>query len=447
MPPLDDTLSYTFSPGASPKMPCGRISRTMMSSENATASRIGEEMRPALRTSTSPIISAPTKRTGNTADATDDGGDEGLQAGDDAHQVVDPVVSGGVEDTASARQTAGQREGGRDDHVHVDPHQSGGGLIVGGGPHGLADPGIPDDVLEHDQQDDRDGHDNEHRVGGSQVKMGTGQPGRQPDDGERYPLEPAEEHTELQQRVALPGLGPGISPVSHHLQNPIRDRGNGTYPPQDGQPGGGNHIGGQNEHLKGTGVCNVVVGKDEGQSAKVFQEKGNADGRDERGDAGHSPQGAVGEPFHRYGQQGAGQHGGQDHGDGADHRHCRRIHPGPDGQRPPVQVQKGDGEETDKGADHKDIAVGKVDQFHDAVDHRVAQGDQSINEAQLKAVQDLLGEDTGVRGRSATHDVEHQNPCQGEHGLAEPVQDHPVSPPEHPLFHPPGFYGYAHFTP
>ena len=49
-----------------------------------------------------------------------------------------------------------------------------------------------------------------------------------------------------------------------------------------------------------------------------------------------------------------------------------------------------------EGADHEHVAVGEVDELHDAVHHRVAQGDQGVDEAQLQPVDDVLREQRGV---------------------------------------------------
>ncbi len=35
-----------------------------------------------------------------------------------------------------------------------------------------------------------------------------------------------------------------------------------------------------------------------------------------------------------------------------------------------------------EGADHEDLAVGKVDELEDAIDHGVAQGNQGVHETQ-----------------------------------------------------------------
>ena len=55
-----------------------------------------------------------------------------------------------------------------------------------------------------------------------------------------------------------------------------------------------------------------------------------------------------------------------------------------------VQPEAADGVVADERADHEDVAVGEVDQLDDAVDHRVAQGDQRVDEAQLQAADALI---------------------------------------------------------
>ena len=49
-----------------------------------------------------------------------------------------------------------------------------------------------------------------------------------------------------------------------------------------------------------------------------------------------------------------------------------------------------DGIETGECSHHEDIAVSKIDQLHDAIDQRIAQGDQGKDEPQLQAIQHLL---------------------------------------------------------
>ena len=47
-------------------------------------------------------------------------------------------------------------------------------------------------------------------------------------------------------------------------------------------------------------------------------------------------------------------------------------------------------QKTEKSADHEQIAMGEVDHRQNAVDHRVAQGDQRVDTAQLQRVKRLL---------------------------------------------------------
>ena len=50
-----------------------------------------------------------------------------------------------------------------------------------------------------------------------------------------------------------------------------------------------------------------------------------------------------------------------------------------------------------EGADGEDLGVGEVDELEDAVDHRVAQGDGGVDEAEGHAVDEDLGQvDEGV---------------------------------------------------
>lgn len=46
----------------------------------------------------------------------------------------------------------------------------------------------------------------------------------------------------------------------------------------------------------------------------------------------------------------------------------------------------------DEAADHEDVAMGEVDHADDAIDHRVAYGDQAVDRAEHEAVDQLLGE-------------------------------------------------------
>ncbi len=54
------------------------------------------------------------------------------------------------------------------------------------------------------------------------------------------------------------------------------------------------------------------------------------------------------------------------------------------------QHQKGD--ERGEGADHEHVAMGEIDHADDAVDHRVADGDQAVDRSERDAVDELLDE-------------------------------------------------------
>ncbi len=53
-----------------------------------------------------------------------------------------------------------------------------------------------------------------------------------------------------------------------------------------------------------------------------------------------------------------------------------------------------------EGAEHEDIAMSKVDHADNAIDHRVADGDQAIDRAEREPVDHLLEE---IFHREATH--------------------------------------------
>ena len=54
-----------------------------------------------------------------------------------------------------------------------------------------------------------------------------------------------------------------------------------------------------------------------------------------------------------------------------------------------------------ESADHKDVAVGKVDQAHNSVHHRIAQGHQSVDKAQPDAIYKKLRKQDGVLAGTA----------------------------------------------
>jgi hypothetical protein len=57
-----------------------------------------------------------------------------------------------------------------------------------------------------------------------------------------------------------------------------------------------------------------------------------------------------------------------------------------------VEAKAADRVEAREGAHHEDVAVGEVDELDDAVDHRVAEGYEGVDEAELESVQEILQE-------------------------------------------------------
>ena len=100
----------------------------------------------------------------------------------------------------------------------------------------------------------------------------------------------------------------------------------------------------------------------EDHHGQALDEEGDGDGADERRDPGRVTQGPVGHAFHHHPQQAGAE-------DGDDGGHA----PGP---------AKGESaEKNEVSPDHQDVAVGKVDQAQNAVDHGVANGDQRVERA------------------------------------------------------------------
>ena len=104
---------------------------------------------------------------------------------------------------------------------------------------------------------------------------------------------------------------------------------------------------------------------------QVFQEEADPDGGYEGADAWGLAQGTVGPLVYEHPQQRREQHG---------------AHQG----HPPGQAELHRPEPGEIAPHHQHVAVGKVDQPQDAVDHGVAYGDQRIEAAKRQAVYELL---------------------------------------------------------
>jgi len=95
-------------------------------------------------------------RSGDIADAPEDGRCERLDARDKAHVVLDRAVIHPVQEARGPSQSAADQKGESDDPVHGDPHEGGRLLVLGAGAHGFPEPGAHDKQLKDHHQ--RDGH-------------------------------------------------------------------------------------------------------------------------------------------------------------------------------------------------------------------------------------------------------------------------------------------------
>ena len=122
-----------------------------------------------------------------------------------------------------------------------------------------------------------------------------------------------------------------------------------------------------------------------GQLHVILQHQRHPDGRNQRGQPRGSTQGAIGDALHRISVK-PGDGDGEYQRDQQRHRQRRDPECGRQGQEDGEQVR----------GDHVDLPVGKVDHADDAVDHRVADGDQPVDRAQNQPVNQLLNEDVHV---------------------------------------------------
>src|SRR6201987_3906249 len=93
------------------------------------------------------------------------------------------------------------------------------------------------------------------------------------------------------------------------------------------------------------------------------------------------PQRPVGDAFHRPAIE---------RGDGHRHQKHDQQDDRDGGEAKGDQHEEGD--EGDEAADHENIAMSEIDHADDAVDHRVADGDQATDRAKHQAVDELLSE-------------------------------------------------------
>jgi len=161
-------------------------------------------------------------------------------------------------------------------------------------------------------------------------------------------------------------------------------------------------------------------GVDELQGSEELEEKRHADGRDERRDTRCIAQRLVRHPLDRYGEQGTDHHREKNDRERSDDDRNARRAAGEKHLRPLVEVELAHRIEAGERAHHEHVAMGEVDQLHDAVDHRVSQGDEGVDASELQPVQDVLKELDGILCQVADED-----PC----GRDGDDDEEPVSHP------------------
>src|SRR5205823_9071806 len=109
------------------------------------------------------------------------------------------------------------------------------------------------------------------------------------------------------------------------------------------------------------------------------------DGRDQRDEPRRRAQGPVGDSLDADRERGAPGHAGDEDQD--EHERPRQ------GLEEARALERQEDLDADERADDEDLGVGKVDEFEDAVDHRVAERDERVHEAEDDAVEEHLRED------------------------------------------------------
>ena len=119
------------------------------------------------------------------------------------------------------------------------------------------------------------------------------------------------------------------------------------------------------------------------QTQAVLQQKRSADRRDQR----HQPRAAekrpISDSFKGHRRQAADGHAGNNDKRQYQGRVQRR--------QVAAALQRQKNLAADKGAQHKDFAMGKIDELEDAIDHRITECDQGVHEAQYQAIDQHLG--------------------------------------------------------
>ncbi|MPN00225.1 hypothetical protein SDC9_147419 [bioreactor metagenome] len=111
----------------------------------------------------------------------------------------------------------------------------------------------------------------------------------------------------------------------------------------------------------------------EENQTEIFDKKGNADGADQRGDSRSVPQGPKGDPIH----------------ENTAYARCGDCD---DCCDTPGKMEGDRAEKHEIGAEHEDVAVREVDQPEDSVDHRIADGDQTVQGSEGNRIEKVLHE-------------------------------------------------------
>jgi hypothetical protein len=79
----------------------------------------------------------------------------------------------------------------------------------------------------------------------------------------------------------------------------------------------------------------------------------------------------------------------------------------------PMELKARHGVKADERSAHEYVAVRKIDQFDDAIHHRIAQRDEGIHKAQLQSADDDLGKEGGILDGIADDEIERRHSQEG----------------------------------
>jgi hypothetical protein len=160
-------------------------------------------------------------RAGEVADAAEDRGGERLQAGQEAHRVLDRAVVGGVHHPGQRGERGADHEGCRDHGVGLHAHQAGDARVLGGRPHRAAQLGAVDEVHQPGQRD-RGRHQDQDLHGVDDRAADVERLARQ-QDRERLVVRLPDDHRERLQQQAHADRGDQRGEPRRVAQRPVGD--------------------------------------------------------------------------------------------------------------------------------------------------------------------------------------------------------------------------------